>query len=260
MTLPAILSRVGFDVTSAANVPEALSLISGREFDVLISDLNIGQPGDGFTVVSAMRRTQPNATTFILTGYPAFETALEAIRQQVDDYVVKPADVNALVEKIRAKLAGPKNIAQRIEVKRLAAILDDNKSEIMARWLSAAKQDSQINASKLSDRELTDHLPAVIAEIIGSSRYPRLSSEALEAAQAHGRTRCQQGFKIPEMIREARLLQETVSQVVQENLLGADISFVVPDIMAVGESMQAFLEESIRGYGLGTLQETAPAL
>ena len=85
MTLSAILSRFGFDVTSAADVPEALSLIANRKFDVLISDLNIGEPGDGFTVVSAMRRVQPEAATFILTGYPDFESALLAIRNQVDD-------------------------------------------------------------------------------------------------------------------------------------------------------------------------------
>ena len=80
-TLPAILSSFGFSVTSAATVPEALNLITTRQFDVLISDLNIGNPADGFTVVSAMRRTQPDAITFILTGYPAFESALEAIRR-----------------------------------------------------------------------------------------------------------------------------------------------------------------------------------
>jgi hypothetical protein len=37
----------------------SLGLITERKFDVLISDLNIGHPGDGFTVVSAMRRLQP---------------------------------------------------------------------------------------------------------------------------------------------------------------------------------------------------------
>lgn len=104
LTLPAILEGAGFQVVVAATVPEALSIIGTQKFDVLISDLNIGNPGDGFTVVSAMRRTQPDAVTFILTGYPAFETALEAIRQQVDDYLVKPADVEELVNNIRAKL------------------------------------------------------------------------------------------------------------------------------------------------------------
>lgn len=258
MTLPAILSRFGFDVTSAADVPEALSLIAGQQFDVLISDLNIGQPGDGFTVVSAMRRTQPEATTFILTGFPAFETALETIRQQVDDYLVKPADVTTLVEKIRAKLAAPRDTAHRVEVKRLSAILDGNRDEIVTRWLSAAKQDPQVDTRQLSDRELTDHLPAVIAEIISSARGSQLSADALEAAQVHGNTRFKQGSTIPSMIREGRLLHKAVSSIVQDNLIGADISFVVPDIMAIGESMQVSLEESIRAFVVATREKPAP--
>jgi DNA-binding NtrC family response regulator len=94
VTLPPMLESYGFKVTSAGTVPDALRLISQEKFDVLIADLNVGNAGDGFTVVSAMRRTQPQAVSFILTGYPAFETALEAIRQQVDDYLTKPTKLN----------------------------------------------------------------------------------------------------------------------------------------------------------------------
>ena len=79
-----VLEKNGFSVTSVGTVPEALSLIAQQEFDVLIADLNVGSPGDGFTVVSAMRRTRPKVVTFILTGYPAFDTALAAIRKQVE--------------------------------------------------------------------------------------------------------------------------------------------------------------------------------
>jgi len=52
-----------------------------------------------------MRSHQPNALRFILTGYPAFESALEAIREEVHDYFVKPTETEVLVEKIRSKLA-----------------------------------------------------------------------------------------------------------------------------------------------------------
>src|SRR5438874_5094274 len=104
LTLPAVLKQNGFDVNTAATVAEALNAINSQKFDALIADLNIGEPGDGFTVVSAMRRTQPECVNFILTGYPAFESALQAIRSQVDDYLVKPADINMLVESIRSKL------------------------------------------------------------------------------------------------------------------------------------------------------------
>jgi len=96
-TLKPILEQHGFEVTAAATVPEALEHMNHATFDVLLSDLNIGQPGDGFTVVSAMRRVQPQAATFILTGYPDFDTALQAIRSQVDDYLLKPTDVPMLI-------------------------------------------------------------------------------------------------------------------------------------------------------------------
>jgi DNA-binding response OmpR family regulator len=247
-TLPAILTGFGFKVTAAATVPEALNLIMSQPFDVLISDLNIGQPGDGFTVVSAMRRTQPEATTFILTGYPAFETALEAIRQQVDDYLIKPADIQSMVDKIRTKLSNPKTSVHHIEARRLAEILDQNKAEIVQRWLKLAKKDRQICSARLSDRELTDHMPLVIEAIISSTREHKLSPEALRGAALHGRTRFKQGCTITAVLREAGFLQDVVGRFVQENLLGADISSVIPDVMRIGETLQAFLEESIRAY------------
>jgi DNA-binding NtrC family response regulator len=123
ITLPRLLESYGFLVTSAGSVAEALQLIARERFDVLIADLNIGNPGDGFTIVSAMRRTQPNAVTFILTGYPAIETALAAIREQVDDYLVKPTEIELLVEKIRAKLAQTKS-SHRIQPQRLALVIE----------------------------------------------------------------------------------------------------------------------------------------
>jgi DNA-binding NtrC family response regulator len=103
LTLPPVLEENGFEVRSAGSVAEALVEINSQQFDVLLSDLNIGEEGDGFRVVSAMRRAQPGCITIILTGYPSFDTALEGIRHQIDDYLVKPADVEALVRSLRDK-------------------------------------------------------------------------------------------------------------------------------------------------------------
>lgn len=246
--LSAILKSNGFDVTVAATVAEALNLIATQRFDVLISDLNIGEAGDGFTVVSAMRRTQPEAATFILTGYPEFETALEAIRQQVDDYFVKPADVHALVEKVQNRLSGPRNQRHRIKTRRAAEILQDNRNEIMTRWLSGVRSDAEMTAGGLSDRELTDHLPAVLGEIVRKTRLEELSPDAMHAAGEHGKTRFRQRRSIPSLVREARILHDVISRVIQENLLAVEVSYVIQDILATGETIQAFLEESIRSF------------
>jgi two-component system, response regulator RegA len=103
-TLPLLLQQRGFDVRVAASVPEALSAIRTQEFDVLLSDLNIGKDGDGFTVVQAMRKVHPNCVTILLTGYPAFESAVQAIHDEVDDYFVKPADLDSLISTMERKL------------------------------------------------------------------------------------------------------------------------------------------------------------
>src|ERR1043166_4836451 len=58
-TLKPILEQHGFKVTTAATVPEALEHMNHAAFDVLLSDLNIGQPGAGLTLVSAIRSANP---------------------------------------------------------------------------------------------------------------------------------------------------------------------------------------------------------
>ena len=104
LTLPPVLQEKGFEVQVASNVPEALVEINSSRFDALITDLNIAEQGDGFLVVSAMRHLQPHCVNLILTGYPAVETAVQAIRSQVDDYLTKPSDVDSLVTTINQKL------------------------------------------------------------------------------------------------------------------------------------------------------------
>src|SRR5437588_12949020 len=122
MTLPAILQQEGFEVSVPVTVAEALAYINRDSFDVLLADLNIGERGDGFTLISAMRRVQPQAVTLILTGYPDFATALEAIRNQVDDYLTKPTDVKQLVETIKEKSKQPRPTTP-IHVKRVSHIV-----------------------------------------------------------------------------------------------------------------------------------------
>ena len=105
LTLPSVLEGHGFEVTTAASVTAALKEIQTSRFDVLLSDLNIGEEGDGFRIVSAMRSAQPRCVNVILTGYPALESAVQALRSQVDDYLVKPADVDTIIRVLRERLA-----------------------------------------------------------------------------------------------------------------------------------------------------------
>jgi DNA-binding NtrC family response regulator len=104
-TLAVILRRYGFQVALAATVSEALEHIAMHEFDLLLCDLNIEREDDGFDVIRAMRKANPNCVVIVLTGYPAIETAVAGIHMGIDDYLTKPANADLLVAALAEKLA-----------------------------------------------------------------------------------------------------------------------------------------------------------
>jgi len=252
-TLKPILEQHGFNVTTAATVPEALEHMNHATFDVLLSDLNIGQPGDGFTVVSAMRRVQPQAATFILTGYPDFDTALQAIRSQVDDYLLKPTDVPTLIQTIQSRLANRRHIPPDRPIKRVSHLMEESLAEITKDWLRLVKAHHELGAIRISDKDRVDHLPMLIEEM--AKRVDKGSDITTDRAKAtsiaHGKERALQGYSIPLVVIEMRLLQHVLSAVLQHNLIRMDLSTVIGDMMMVGESLQEQLEFSIRGFQQG---------
>jgi ActR/RegA family two-component response regulator len=247
VTLPPLLERHGFAVTTAASVPEALNLIAQREFQVLLTDLNIGSPGDGFAIVSAMRSSQPSALRLILTGYPAFETALEAIRQQVDDYVVKPADTENLVQVIRSKF-GKRAPARLLPPKRLPEIIQEQHESIIKDFLEQAASQPELSGIRLSEVERADHIPRLLEVTTRIARDGTMLPADMEASALHGTLRRKQHYTIPMLIREAGILKDIVADCLQNHLLEIDISFLIRDMVSVNGTIDTLLEASIRAF------------
>jgi ActR/RegA family two-component response regulator len=249
LTLPPILESHGFAVEVTATVAEALAEIASKPFDVLIADLNVGQPGDGFTVVSAMRRTQPNCVNFILTGFPAFETALEAIRRQVDDYLLKPIEIPDLVALIESKLQAHEP-HKYLSPKRVAAILREKREEITSEVLAKMKAHLELRRLRLSDGERIDHIPTILQAIVSAleSNNNQFDDGFLGAAAKHGRLRLKQGYLPPLMVEDARLLEEAIYDTVQGNLLSVDVSHLIPDLRVVNSALETQLRESLKAY------------
>ncbi len=110
LTLPRILVKYGFDVTSVASVDEAVREIKTHKFDALLSDLNLPLANEGFAVIHAMRRHQPRCVNFVLTGYPGDASAEKAIEQHVAHYFTKPVDIAELVRTIADKLGSKRRV------------------------------------------------------------------------------------------------------------------------------------------------------
>jgi len=104
-TLPPILQRHGFTVTVAASVADALEHIRKQQFDILLCDLNIDGERNGFEVVRAIRAIDPNTIAIMLTAFPDMGSAIEGIRLDVDDYIIKPSNTDELITCLNTSLA-----------------------------------------------------------------------------------------------------------------------------------------------------------
>lgn len=212
-SLTAVLEHHQFLVTTAANVTEAIHLIDTDAFDVLLSDLHMPGAGDGFTVVSAMRHKHPDAITLLFTGYPALREAMYAILLQADEIMVKPMPIPELVALIREKLKN-RGTRRASNTERVASILERDALPTIADWLARVGRDDELPRIVLSDDERTGHLPQLIRELVHRLRVPRSlgTKQASQGAVQHGKVRCSQGYTIPMIIEESRMLQAAYSR------------------------------------------------
>lgn len=253
VTLPMVLKYHGYEVTTAGSVPDALRIItSDQRFDVLISDLNMGHLADGFTVVHTMRRVNPQCINFILTGFPAFESALQALRLQVDDYMTKPSDIPVLIENIRRRLeTRVDSIPSSRPEQRLSNILRDNIGAILSRTLVNMKATPELAALHLSDEELLDTLESMIRELadhLDSVLPTEGSAVLLRSAKIRGEVRRKQNYTLKLMVAKQRIIAQVINNVIYENLMSVNLSYLLLDLNKLNDAMLLQLEESIESY------------
>src|SRR5271155_2362657 len=247
------LERKRFEVVAASSVTEALRRIATESFDVLITDLHMPDPGDGFTVVTAMRHSQPNALTLLVSGYPDVQSAMAAILLEADEIIVNPFDVGRLAELVRTKLATRKPAA-RADKERVGVILQRCLPSIVEGWLVRAKQSKELSWLPLSDNERTGHLPKLVEDL--ALRLSKATASGLKetdagdspSATAHGELRYLQGYTPAMLVHESRILQVTIFGALQSNLNSLDFSLLLPDVMAIADEVDAQLTQSMDSY------------
>ena len=257
------LIRKGFEVVSAECVPEALKYIATESFDVLVTDLHMPAPGDGFTVVSAMRHSQPQALTMLVSGYPDVQKAMSAILLEVDEILVKPFEISHLTETIHERVSNRKPI-KALGKERVGVILLRCTDDVVQRWLERAKQTVELNHLLLSDEERTGHLPRLVQDLatrLGKSSATTQDSDAAFSASAlaHGELRYCQGYTPAMLVHESRILQVTIFGMLQSNLNSLDFSLLLPDVMAIADEVDAQLTQSMESYMKRMHDSTAAA-
>jgi len=248
MMLQEGLQRDGFNVVSASNVRDGLRHIATESFDVLLSDLHMPLAGDGFTLVSAMRHTHPDALNVILSGYPAVDEAMSAILAQADEILTKPIRIGALKELIHTRLAAPHTI-KRIKLESIASILEREMETTIHNWLDDVEQDAELTCVPLGRAERTGHLPRLIQDVIVRLRLDSGLPAAISiAARDHGEMRLSQGYTAAMVVEESRILQVSIFSTLQKNLCSVDFSRLLLDVVTVADEVDSQLKQAMFCY------------
>jgi two-component system, OmpR family, response regulator len=94
------LKRRKVDATGIDSGIKALELLEREHFDVVILDVRM--PGmDGIETLREMKRKRPLLEVIMLTGHASVESGVQGMQYGAFDYVMKPADIEELLEKIR---------------------------------------------------------------------------------------------------------------------------------------------------------------
>ncbi|MBI2890273.1 MAG: sigma-54-dependent Fis family transcriptional regulator [Nitrospirae bacterium] len=98
-----ILRKVPYEVMDAALPKEAEAILLREEFDLVVTDLRMPQ-GGGQEVLRAARKVSPDLPVILITAYPSVQSAVEAFKGGVTDYLTKPFTVEQLRQAVQAAL------------------------------------------------------------------------------------------------------------------------------------------------------------
>ena len=114
----------GYKVDGVSNGTEGVRLINKRDYDIVVTDLNMPEM-NGLEVLKYIKKRKPYIEVIVITGYATLENAIQAMKIGAYDYFTKPVDlehvrivVSKCMQQIRAK-------RENEELKELNARLKD---------------------------------------------------------------------------------------------------------------------------------------
>jgi DNA-binding NtrC family response regulator len=102
-TLSSILLKEGYLVETAENGKQALRASEKSRFDVALIDIKLPDM-EGTKLLHRLEEKQPHMVKIIITGFPTLENAMKTVNEGADGYILKPFDIEQLLEMIKKHL------------------------------------------------------------------------------------------------------------------------------------------------------------
>lgn len=101
--LSSVLNDEGYVVEAVENGKKAIKACEKLFFDVALIDVELPDM-KGTELLARLKKMRPKMVRIIITGHPSLDSAMKAVNERADGYVLKPIEVTELLEKIRKLL------------------------------------------------------------------------------------------------------------------------------------------------------------
>ena len=162
-----ILRGEGYEAETAATGEAAVKLLAQARFDLVLTDLNLTGM-TGLQLLSEIVVDDPTIAVIMITGYPSIQSAVEATRKGVYQYLEKPVDRDTLLEVVA-------EVFQRLATLKRTIIGDSPATKAMMRMIMKVAPSAHTvlilgesgTGKELVAREIHQHSPAARPAVPG---------------------------------------------------------------------------------------------
>jgi hypothetical protein len=131
----------------------------------------------------------------------------------------------------------------------VATILDHNVDATIHDWLELVQQSEELAAVPLNQQDRTGHLPKLLQEVVARLRLGDPSKASISiAAGLHGELRSEQGYTVPMLVDESRILQVSIFGTLKKNVDSIDASELLTDVITVADEADSQLKQTTIRY------------
>jgi DNA-binding NtrC family response regulator len=127
-TMKAILEDEGYIVDLAASGNDAIQKTQQTAYNLALLDIRLPDM-EGIELLKRLKDGVPRIRKIMVTGYPSMQNAIAALNKSADAYIVKPVDVEKLLQTVKDQLQAQEN-EQRFSEQKVAEFIESRVKEM----------------------------------------------------------------------------------------------------------------------------------
>ena len=127
-TMKAILQDEGYTVDLASSAKEAIQKSQQNNYNVALLDIRLPDM-EGVELLKLLKDGVPRTRKIMVTGYPSLQNAISALNKNADAYLLKPVDVEKLLNTVKQQLEAQEN-ERKFSEQKVAEFIESRVKEL----------------------------------------------------------------------------------------------------------------------------------